>query len=347
MYNAALMKNIELPRTEENKDILGQLMELIIKRNSEKGWLTIVCEQVNSNYELFEMFEENGNKLPYKGLNLEAAIKKLDSKYWRKVFEETNIFHLLPAKKRDELSNSLYEAKVEPFEEATVFATMNNMADNADDFFVEKVEDLYRNLSSNYKTNSVKGFTEKFVFSGFNSWYGGRNEVINDLRMVIALISGFNFKDNPNTQDDINLSKNFYDSNGWHKLDGGALEIKTFSNGNAHIKIDKIIAVRLNQILSKSGKMQISAKEEPKRKNKGATYSNQELIHFEVRRALRIWVLSDIIESNGGHILNYRIEGKNLEKYLFKCGFLKVGNGFSYDEVSKQKLINLVLLGHI
>lgn len=179
---------------------------------------------------------------------IEGALGALNSHYWSKALSLTDVLDCMPEKRRDEWRKSLSEYKAPDFEEETVRATLQNMLLSRAQFMAERVDGIFRNLSGEHVTNSPMGFGKRMIISYMTSYYGDKTGYINDLRCVIAKMLGF---DEPKHGTTGNAVKVLQRNTGvWHELDGGAIKIRLYKKGTAHLEVHPDIAWRLNQILA-------------------------------------------------------------------------------------------------
>ncbi len=119
-------------------------------------------------------------------------------------------------------------------------------------FFSEMIVDVFSNLSRTHVTNSPWGFGKRFILNGAVTSYGspdccvaGR---ITDLRKVIAKFMG---RDEPKWNASNSVLQYCYENRGqWICVDGGALRIRVYLKGTAHIEIHPEMAVRLNRMIA-------------------------------------------------------------------------------------------------
>jgi len=143
--------------------------------------------------------------------------------------------------------------KTPDFEESTVRATLAELLSSRMNFLAEKVDGIFRALSGTHVTNQPEGFSKRMILTGVTDSWGsyGRNQTghINDLRQVVAKFMGRDEPDYNASNRVVEIARR--DSRGdWVSVDGGALRIRCYLNGNAHIEIHPDISWRLNEILA-------------------------------------------------------------------------------------------------
>lgn len=172
----------------------------------------------------------------------DGAVKALDAHYWNKALNMTDVLSCMPEKVRAKWFEQIEKLQCAPFERETVLATITEQLKNRARYMAERVDGLFQALSREHVTNRPEGFSKRMIIYYFN---GGH---INDLRAVIAKITG---RDEPHyraTAQAIDVLKNR--TGEWVTLDGGALRIRLYMKGTAHLEVHEDIAWRLNQILA-------------------------------------------------------------------------------------------------
>ena len=182
----------------------------------------------------------------------DGAIRSLDATYWNKAMGLTNVWECMPQKRRDEWSESIREMTCPAFEEETVRATLQSLIHSRSKFFAERVDGIFRALSHEHVTNSPMGFGKRMILNYAITSYGCVNHsvagYIDDLRAVIAKFMG---RDDPHWGLSMNLIQSLRDNLGeWHTVDGGALRIRLYKKGTAHLEVHPDMAWRLNAILA-------------------------------------------------------------------------------------------------
>jgi hypothetical protein len=192
-----------------------------------------------------------------------GAIFALNSAYWSKAMQLTDVYDYMPQARRDYWNAQLkgdttlggYNGeKIPPlpdFEEATVRDTLASLLGMRAKFLAERVDGLFRSLSGDHVTNVPEGFSKRMILAYMLS-YGSINHsragVINDLRCVIAKFMG---RDEPKYRaSDVAIRHMYHKTGEWHTLDGGALRIRVYKKGTAHLEVHPDMAWRLNLVLS-------------------------------------------------------------------------------------------------
>lgn len=202
----------------------------------------------------------------------EGAVRALNSAYWSKALNLTDLLNLMPQKRRNEWHEVIRDMKAPEFTEETVRATLTDLLAKRPLFLAERVDGIFRGLSGEHVTNAPEGFGKRmitaYVLNEWGSTNHGRVGLINDLRCVIAKFMG---REEPgyNASDAVVVTaKRQYGE--WLVVDGGALKIRVYKKGTAHVEVHPDMAWRLNQILAHLYPLAIPAKfrQRPPRRTK-------------------------------------------------------------------------------
>lgn len=203
-----------------------------------------------------------------------GAIKALNSAYWSKAMNLTDIYSSMPEKRRGEWYDSIKNMTCPEFTAETVKVTMGELLNKRMDFLAERVDGIFRALSGEHVTNSPAGFGKRMIMAYVLSEYcgnGGRSQCghINDLRAVIGKFMGRDGEMHYNTSRRLieSLKANYGQ---WLTIDGGSVKIRLYKKGTAHMEVHSDMAWRLNMILAHLYPMAIPAefRTKPKKKAK-------------------------------------------------------------------------------
>lgn len=240
----------------------------------------------------------------------EGAVAQLNALYWSKAFNLTDVYDAMPQARRNQWNEQIrcpegiakdysevrneranhperFDAKgkylnpadglrvprLPDFEEETVRATLMELLNSRARFLAERVDGIFRALSGEHVTNSPAAFRNRMIIAHLISSYGTSNHdrvgVINDLRCVIAKFMG---RDEPNYRaSDAVVEYARRERRGeWVTLDGGALRLRAYKCGTAHLEVHPDMAWRLNATLAHLYPMAIPPefRTKPKRKPK-------------------------------------------------------------------------------
>lgn len=224
-----------------NSDMLGAL-NYFFKGNKD-------CFTHSTSYVTEKMFKAVG------------AISALNATYWHRTLKLTDVYDYMPQARRDEWNKSIEKMQTPDFEDETVRSTLDNLLSMRSKFLAERVDGIFRNLSGNHVTNQPQGFSKRMILEGvtdkFSYSSGSRCGYINDLRAVIAKFMGRDEPKHNATNDVVNVARR--NSGQWMTIDGGAMRIRVYMKGTAHLEIHPDMSWRLNMILASLYPMAIPA----------------------------------------------------------------------------------------
>lgn len=216
-----------------------------------------------------------------------GAIAHLNAAYWAKAMHLTDVLDVMPQARRDawnkQILNPLGERDrnaatwtVEPipeFNAENVRGTLLSLLAQRQTFFAERVDGIFRALSRTHVTNAPEGFGRRMIVSGAMTPYGSvdhsRAGTINDLRCIVAKFMG---RDEPryNATDSVIRFARRQRCGQWVSIDGGALRIRCYMVGTAHLEVHPDMAWRLNAVLAQLYPLAIPSRfrERPKKKAK-------------------------------------------------------------------------------
>lgn len=182
----------------------------------------------------------------------DKALAALHADYWDKALRLTDVLECMPQKRRDEWYELIRSHATPPFEDEAVYLTLQDMLNSRERFLAERVEGIFRALSGEHVTNSPAAFGKRMIIYVMTS-YGTTNYTneghITDLRKIIAR---FMWRDEPSgfgvTTRVIQAA--MAQTGEWLAIDGGAMRIRCYKKGTAHLEIHPDMAWRLNAILA-------------------------------------------------------------------------------------------------
>lgn len=183
---------------------------------------------------------------------VEGAIAALNSACWSEALSLTDVYDCMPQKRRDEWNEQIRKKTAPDFTEETVRPTLQALLNSRAKFLAERVDGIFRALSGEHVTNSPAAFGKRMIIANMLTSYGtvhhDRCGYINDLRCLIAKFMG---RDEPKWGASSALVDTLRSKYGeWQEVDGGALKIRLYKKGTAHMEIHPDFAWRLNEILA-------------------------------------------------------------------------------------------------
>ena len=253
-YELAISNTMFNPVTQNFfKPVKSNVLEnLFLRYDLIKGKINKMHEFINLdtnstalNYLMKDGHEQAKSRFTFGVSSVEKAVKYLDSDFWSLALKETDVMEFMPEDRRKQWREQLENHKDLPaFEKDIVINTLKDLLLSRDKFLAEKVDGVFKNLSKTHLTNSPEGFNKKMIiYCGYDM-----QGYINDLRTVIAKFLNIPEPTHLNTGKVIDFCKNDYGK--WCKVDGGAIRMKVYQKGTAHIEIHPDLAWRLNEILS-------------------------------------------------------------------------------------------------
>lgn len=183
---------------------------------------------------------------------VDPALAALDAAFWDRAMKVSTIHEWLPRARRDEWWASIRAHKTPRFTADNVRATFEDLFGRRGMFLAERIDGAFRALSRTHLTNAPMGFGKRMIVSGVFSAYGTLDSAVSgtiqDLRCVVAKFMG---RDEPTysaTSTDLQALRKL-DTGRWYMLDGGALRIRVYLKGTAHLEVHPDMAWRLNAIL--------------------------------------------------------------------------------------------------
>lgn len=182
----------------------------------------------------------------------EGAIAALNARYWDKALRLTDVLECMPQSRRSDWHEQIRNHDTPDFEETTVRDTLVSMLSSRSTYFAERVEGIFRRLSHAHVTNRPEGFSKRMIVNGALNDFGSCDVTtagyINDLRCVLAQFMG---REAPSSYSAMRIldvgAKRLGE---WLTIDGGALRIKLFKKGTAHLEVHPEMAWRLNAVLA-------------------------------------------------------------------------------------------------
>lgn len=190
-------------------------------------------------------------RLAAKLFELDGAIASLSASYWQRALALTDVLESMPQARRSEWNEQIRDHKTPEFDARTVIETLREHLNSRETYFAERVDGVFRQLSSDHVTNTPQGFRQRMILANV---YGGcgvehrKCGYINDLRIVVARFMGRDAPAYADTRRAIEAARR--QRGQWLDLDGGALRIRVYKVGTAHLEIHPEMAWRLNSVLA-------------------------------------------------------------------------------------------------
>ncbi len=197
--------------------------------------------------------------------NLEGAVNQLTADFWERALAETGLREIMPQKRRDEWEAILTawsypgycrgkdpELDMPEFSEAILRSTLYSLFARRVEFLAERVDGVFRGLSNTHVTNAPEAFGKRFIMSKvicpFDTRDDSKTGIIHDLRLIIAMFAG---RDEPTRESTAALITAAQRSKGcWVEADAGALRVKLYKVGTAHLEVHPAMVWRLNGVLA-------------------------------------------------------------------------------------------------
>lgn len=182
------------------------------------------------------------------------AIRALDAEFWSRAMELTDVLDLMPADQRNGWTRQIKAHETPPFEPDNVRTTLQVMLDSRAQFFADRIQGLFYNLSGRHATNSPDGFYKRMIISGMRTYFGSfcyeRSYFIHDLRCVIAMFFGRGEPLAIMTTRSLEAIYHSGEFGVWHDFDGGAFRLRLYKVGTCHLEVHRDVAQRLNMVLA-------------------------------------------------------------------------------------------------
>jgi len=257
------MKLITLPESLKQNISESKLSSMFELRDSELNELAIVNKALLGREGMLKHFKYKGAALNVNDFNFndfDLAKRKLDTLYWKKIIELSEVKDSMPSKKKEEWNSSILNNDVPDFTRENVIPTIQNILENQRFYFAERVDAVFHNLSDEHITNSPQGFGKRMIIKDIIDTKGGvfssadRKDcaTLDDLRVVSSILLG-NSRVNVsegNTKDIIDLMYQTKQIGKWVPIDGNTISLKVFKVGTVHVEIHPELVAKLNDILA-------------------------------------------------------------------------------------------------
>lgn len=184
--------------------------------------------------------------------DLSGAVAACNADFWMRALNLTDIYSCLPQPRREQWDKQFRERKTPEFSEDNLRATLEAFSADRMLFLAERVDGIFRSLSGDHVTNQPNGFNTRMIIArAYN--YGdcpdhSRSGSIHDLRCVVAKFMG---REDPAWHLTSEMMRKVRREPGrWWTIDGGALRIRVYKVGTAHLEAHPEMAWRLNAVLA-------------------------------------------------------------------------------------------------
>lgn len=234
-----------------NPDLLGGLLTACERQRSEITRIAAIM----SGSDVLPYFAKACTRDHYQLTKLfdhDPAQAQLDASYWDKALKLTDVLDFMPTKRREEWFDSIREAKTPVFIAENVLPTISGLLADRQRFLAEKVDGIFQGLSGDHVTNRPEGFGKRMILANVTDKFGFTASrgcgFINDLRSVIAKFMG---RDEPHWNATGRVVAAARSTPGeWVSVDGGALRIRCYIKGTAHLEVHPEMVWRLNDVLA-------------------------------------------------------------------------------------------------
>lgn len=341
-----------------SRDLLGSLFD---QYNAMRRRIEAVADAVGGEMRAAVQYYLKGNSNALNGsrytvavselFDAEGAVAALNADYWRRTLALTDVYECMPQARRDEWDKSIMEMTTPDFTEDAVVPTIESFLDSRERFLAERVDGIFRALSGNHVTNEPQGFGKRMILEYvFNDWASvqwSKSGTINDLRCVIARFMGRDEPRTCQTSNDLRMIRE-RGTGEWNTLDGGALRIRVYMKGTAHLEVHPDMAWRLNAILHQlhpyaiPASMRVKPPKPPK-----AFAMMQRPLPFEV-----VAILGDCMNRDGSVAIGYAYRDnkpacKEAARVLESIGGVRDGDKFSFGYDAREVIQSIVLSGCI
>lgn len=189
---------------------------------------------------------------PEELMQADKALAALHADFWDRALRLTDVLECMPQIRRDEWYELIRSHATPAFSEDAVIPTLQDMLNSRERFLAERVDGIFQALSGEHVTNSPAAFGKRmilYVQDRLGMTHHTNCGHITDLRKIIARFMG---RDEPTGWDVTNrvIRTAMRQTGEWLDIDGGALRIRCYMKGTAHLEVHPDVAWKLNQILA-------------------------------------------------------------------------------------------------
>jgi hypothetical protein len=190
---------------------------------------------------------------PVRLFKKERAIKALDASFWDQALRMTDVLDVMPQARRSDWFDQIRSLQTPEFEEESVRSTILSLLQRRHDFLAERIDGIFKGLSSEHVTNKPHAFSRRMIIhyvvcERFGSVESRKAGLITDLRSVISRFMGLNEVEWSSSFSLVAHARKYHGT--WFDVDGGALRLRVYKKGTAHLEVHPDMAWRLNAILA-------------------------------------------------------------------------------------------------
>lgn len=152
-------------------DLLEKYAERVKQIDEVVGWYASQSPKVIGYFADGNTERGNTPPVPDRIFKREGAIAALNSEFWSRAINSTDVLEAMPAKRRIEWNNQIFLRQAPDFIESIVKPTLMDLINGRGRFFAERVDGIFRALSGEHVTNQPQAFGKRMIVSYvINGW---------------------------------------------------------------------------------------------------------------------------------------------------------------------------------
>ena len=280
----------------------------------------------------------------------EPAIKVLDARMWQKAMELTDVRSLMPAADRNLWDMAIQECNTLAFTEDVVRNTLPDLLAKRVEFFAHKIDGVFKALSGEHVTNRPSGFNTRMILANvFSEWASVNYRTAEYVQDLIFAISKFMGMPEPlyDAASSMLRAVRKVGTGEWVRVMGGAMRVRVYLKGTAHIEIHPEMAAKLNQMLHHLYPAAIPPAERSKPKKVAKEWGlMQRPLPFEVLQVLANVRWGEKHACAFGYGQNKTAQAE-ADRILVSLGAARKGDVFQFDYDASQAIALVVASGCI
>jgi hypothetical protein len=187
------------------------------------------------------------------GASYESANKILQQEYWQKALNLTDVMYHMPTNRRYSWRESIKNFDFPVFNLDNLISTLSTLLMERDMFVAERVDGVFKALSKSHITNEPQGFYKRMILANVHNGGSANSSMtsyITDLRIVVARLTGRKGEDRMSSYRLVETLANNKNTGQWVDVDGGAIRIRVYKKGTAHLEVHPDLAWQFNEILA-------------------------------------------------------------------------------------------------